>query len=164
MKVTVIGGGSYQWSLGFCSQFINGHLLSDVQVCLMDTDPLPLDIVFQAAQIMNRSSGSPIGLTKTTELARALAGADFVLVSISTGDLAAMEHDLKIPEKYGIWQGFRAVLQSILAIHGFVSFEIKFMQDFSGYHSDNFGIVDNQASLHIILPSNFVAGRDSGKI
>ena len=103
MKVTVIGGGSYQWSLGFCSQFIHGHLLSDVQVCLMDTDPLALDIVFQAAQIMNRSSGSPIGLTKTTELARALAGADFVLVSISTGDLAAMEHDLKIPEKYGIW-------------------------------------------------------------
>ena len=103
MRIAVIGGGSYLWSLGFCSQFIGSQCLSDVRVCLMDTDELPLDLVFRAAQIINSRHGSPIGLTKTTELERALDGADFVLVSISTGDHDAMEHDLEVPEKYGIW-------------------------------------------------------------
>lgn len=103
MRIAVIGGGSYLWSLGFCSQFCDNTRLSDVHVCLMDTDPAPLDLVYEAARIINRNHGSPIDLTKTIELDRALDGAEFVLVSISTGDHDAMEHDLKIPEAYGIW-------------------------------------------------------------
>lgn len=43
-------------------------------------------------------------LEKSERLDDALEGADFVVLSISTGGLDAMEHDLKVPERYGIVQ------------------------------------------------------------
>ncbi|GAG36968.1 unnamed protein product, partial [marine sediment metagenome] len=43
-----------------------------------------------------------ITVQKTTDTDRALDGADFVLVTISTGGLKAMRPDLEIPEKYDI--------------------------------------------------------------
>jgi len=103
VKITIIGGGSYLWSLGFCAQFIRSSHLRDVTVCLMDTDAAALDLVGSAADILNRKQGSPVRLERTGDLNAALDGAQFVLVSISTGGLEAMRHDLAIPEKYGIW-------------------------------------------------------------
>jgi alpha-galactosidase/6-phospho-beta-glucosidase family protein len=104
MKITVIGGGSFVWSLGLCNQLIRSERLSDVSVTLMDVDPAGLDLVRQAAEICNRKKGSPIRMDKTTDLLPALDGADFVFVSIAVGGLDAMQHDLQIPERYGIWQ------------------------------------------------------------
>ena len=40
----------------------------------------------------------------TTDQRDALAGADFVVVTISTGGFASMRHDLEVPERYGIRQ------------------------------------------------------------
>jgi alpha-galactosidase len=40
----------------------------------------------------------------TDDEAAALTEADFVIITISTGGLEAMAHDLAIPEKYGIYQ------------------------------------------------------------
>ncbi len=102
MKVAVIGGGSFVWTLGLCNQFIRGERLDNVTVTLMDVDPVGLDLVYRAADICNRKQGSPVRIDKTTDLARALDGADFVFVSIAVGGLDAMQHDLEIPEKYGI--------------------------------------------------------------
>jgi alpha-galactosidase len=47
-----------------------------------------------------------IGLraTGTTDQRAALGGADFVVVSISTGGFDAMRHDLEVPERFGIRQ------------------------------------------------------------
>jgi alpha-galactosidase/6-phospho-beta-glucosidase family protein len=103
MKITIVGGGSFVWSLGLCNQLIRSECLSDVGVMLMDVDPTGLDLVHQAAQICNRKKGSPIKIDKTPDLSKALEGADFVFVSIAVGGLDAMQHDLEIPERYGIW-------------------------------------------------------------
>ena len=103
MKIAVIGGGSYLWSLGFCNQFIHSRPLAGAQVCLMDLDGPALDLVHRAAEIVNAAQGNPVRIEKTGEMDRALDGADFVIVSISTGGLDAMRYDLEIPEKYGIW-------------------------------------------------------------
>ena len=94
MKIAIVGGGSYLWSPGFCRQFINSEHLRDVELWLTDIDSEALDLVAQAAEILNRKQGSPIRIRKTTQLDRAFDGAAFVLVCISTGDLDAMEHDI----------------------------------------------------------------------
>ncbi len=103
MKITVIGGGSYLWSMGFCRQLISGEGLGDLDVVLMDVDAAALDLVAAGAEILRERVGSAVRIAKTTDVDAALEGADFVLVSISTGGLEAMRHDLAIPEKYGIW-------------------------------------------------------------
>jgi alpha-galactosidase/6-phospho-beta-glucosidase family protein len=103
MKVTVIGGGSYNWVFGFTRQFVHSQYLSDINLVLMDHNPEALELVGGAAEHYNRAHGSPLRIEKTNDLDASLEGADYVLVSISTGGLEAMRHDLEIPEKYGIY-------------------------------------------------------------
>jgi alpha-galactosidase len=103
MKIVVIGGASYIWAFGFLQQFILNNTLPGVEIDLVDKDPVALDHVARAAGMYNISHGSPIVLKKEDDLDRALDGADFVMVSISTGGFEAMQHDLGIPEKYGIY-------------------------------------------------------------
>jgi alpha-galactosidase len=43
-------------------------------------------------------------VTATTDQRAALVGADYVIVTVSTGAFASMRHDLEIPERYGIKQ------------------------------------------------------------
>jgi alpha-galactosidase len=43
-------------------------------------------------------------ITATTDRAEALRDADFVVLCVSIGGLAAMRNDLEIPERYGIYQ------------------------------------------------------------
>ena len=102
MKVTIIGGGSYTWAFGFCRQFVLSEQLQDVHVTLMDTNPAALALVHAAATRFNLAHGSPITLESSSNLEAALDGADYVVVSISTGGLEAMQHDIAIPERYGI--------------------------------------------------------------
>jgi alpha-galactosidase len=102
MKIAIVGGGSYLWSLGFCRQFIQSERLKDIDLVLVDLDPAALALVARAAQIYRRSRGAPTRITTAMDLDSALDGAQFVVVSISTGGLDAMQHDLAIPEKYGV--------------------------------------------------------------
>ncbi len=103
MKITVIGGGSLLWGFGFVRQFAKSEFLAGSNVCLMDIDPEALSLVGAAASRYVDSCSNPIVLQKTDKLDEAMDGADFVVISISTGGLDAMRHDLEIPEKYGIY-------------------------------------------------------------
>ncbi|MET1000459.1 MAG: hypothetical protein ABWZ15_01500, partial [Acidimicrobiia bacterium] len=49
-------------------------------------------------------AGVPMRVTTTTDQRAALEGADYVVVTISTGGFDSMRHDLAVPEKYGIKQ------------------------------------------------------------
>ena len=104
MKITIIGGGSYQWTFGFVRQFVQSKKLVGTTICLIDINREALDCVTQASRLYNERHGTPLVIEATQDLDRALADAQFVLVAISTGDFEAMRHDLKIPEKYRIWQ------------------------------------------------------------
>ena len=103
MKVAIIGGGSYLWSPGFCRQFIRSQRLKDIELALMDRDAQALELVAETVEIMRNQEDSPLRLAKTLDMDAALDAADYVLVSISTGGLEAMRHDVEIPQKYGIW-------------------------------------------------------------
>jgi alpha-galactosidase len=103
MKVSIIGGGSFLWSYGFSRQFVDSQKLKNVHVTLMDKNPYALKLVGSAVEKYNKSKGSPVNFTLTGNIDSALEDSDFVIISISTGGLDAMKHDLEIPEKYGIW-------------------------------------------------------------
>lgn len=102
MKTVIIGGGSFTWSFGFVRQFVNSDI-KDLTVALVDTNPQALELVKTACDIYNKSFGCPIKIETGFDTELMLDGADFVIVSISTGGLQAMKADLEIPEKYGIW-------------------------------------------------------------
>ncbi len=102
MKVTIIGGGSYSWSFGFVRQFVGSPHMQDIDLCLMDIDQEALDLVYAASEIYRDKQESTLRLHKTLDVDRALDGADFVLVCISTGGFDTMQHDLAVPEKFGI--------------------------------------------------------------
>jgi alpha-galactosidase len=103
-KIVIIGGGSYQWGPTFLRDiFIHPQLQGSV-VVLHDIAPEPLDLIFSLAQKLISILDCDFTIQKTLDLDEALQSADFVLLTISTGGLEAMRHDLEIPEKYGVFQ------------------------------------------------------------
>lgn len=104
LKITFVGGGSYNWGPSLINDLILAEKLDGSEVCLLDVHAKPSQEVAAAARAMNDRFGRRFRFTPTTDAAKALRGADFVVITISTGRLAAMKHDLKIPERYGIFQ------------------------------------------------------------
>lgn len=128
MKIVIIGGGSYLWAFGFVKQFVCSEKLKSVEVILVDKNAEALALVYSAGCLFNKTRGNPIRLRKNVNLEAALDKADFVIASLSTGGLDAMQHDLKIPEKYGILHtvgdtvgpgGWLRAVRNIPVFHGF---------------------------------------------
>lgn len=101
-KIVIIGGGSKLWAPGFVTQFIRSDKLGLLEIVLHDIDGAALDLLYQVSLKLN-AGGSNVKISQSTVLEDALTGADFVLVSISTGGLKTMKFDLEIPEKYEIY-------------------------------------------------------------
>jgi alpha-galactosidase/6-phospho-beta-glucosidase family protein len=103
-RITIIGGGSYQWTPKLLVDFVNTPALHDAEIVLHDVDPAPLPKMVELAGHLARLRGTAVTATGTVDRRRALEGADFVVVNISTGGFASMRHDLEIPERYGARQ------------------------------------------------------------
>ena len=71
---------------------------------LQDIDPEPLPAMAQWVEHVAASRSIPLTARTTTDRRDALAGADFVVVTISTGGFASMRQDLEVPKRYGIAQ------------------------------------------------------------
>ena len=105
VKIAYIGGGSRGWAWG---------LMSDLADCDdMSGSVYLYDIDFRAAAnneiIGNKFNGidgaKSVWNYKAVEtIGEALAGADFVVISILPGTLDEMDSDVHTPEKYGIYQ------------------------------------------------------------
>ncbi len=105
MQVTIIGGGSYQWGPSLMADLLltpcfadGGHLV------LQDIDPTPLVKMEALAHRLVDHLGVAATVSTTTDQARALDGADFVVVTISTGGFDSMRVDLDVPARHGIRQ------------------------------------------------------------
>ncbi len=99
-KIVIIGGGSYSWGPQFIRDIAITPELSGSSIVLHDINPEPLDLVFALGEKIITSGGGAYHLEKTLSLDEALTGADFVILTITTGGLEAMRHDLEIPEKF----------------------------------------------------------------
>lgn len=104
LRVVIVGGGSYQWAPKLLLDFVNSPTLCDAEVVIEDVDPSPIPTIVALAEHLAGLRGVGLRVTGTTDQRAALAGADFVVVSISTGGFASMRHDLEIPARYGIRQ------------------------------------------------------------
>jgi alpha-galactosidase len=104
MQVTIIGGGSYQWTPELLADLLGTESLHGMHVVLEDIDPEPLPKMAALAHKVDEALGSKTTVSTTTDQKKALEGADFVIVTISTGGFESMAVDINVPARYGIRQ------------------------------------------------------------
>jgi alpha-galactosidase len=102
-RICFIGGGSYNWMPKLLGDLA---LTPDLEgtVVLHDINPTALDDIQRYGRRVFEKTGSHFSIETTTDLEQGLDGAEFVVVTITTGGLDTMALDLDIPEKYGIFQ------------------------------------------------------------
>jgi alpha-galactosidase len=102
-RICFVGGGSYNWMPKLLGDLA---LTPDLHgsVVLHDLNPAALDDIQRYGRKVFEHTGARFTLETTTDLERGLDGAEFVVVTITTGGLPTMAIDLDIPEKYGIYQ------------------------------------------------------------
>jgi alpha-galactosidase len=101
-RIVVVGGGSYQWVPKLLVDIVNTPSLADAHLVLEDVDPRPLPTMEDLARHLVSLRGTAMRVSTATDQRAALEGADFVVVSISTGGFDSMRHDLEIPQRYGV--------------------------------------------------------------
>ncbi|HEV2642548.1 MAG TPA: hypothetical protein VGT98_07570, partial [Candidatus Elarobacter sp.] len=74
------------------------------EIVLHDIDPAPLEPMADFVRHVVGLQGIGMTVSTTTDRRAALAGADYVVVTISTGGFESMRFDLEIPERHGIKQ------------------------------------------------------------
>lgn len=104
MRVTIIGGGSYQWTPELLADLLGTESLHGARIVLEDIDPHPLVKMQALGELLNDDLRAGATISTTTDQKEALEGADFVIVTISTGGFASMSVDLDVPARYGIRQ------------------------------------------------------------
>lgn len=103
VKIAIIGGGSYGWTHKIVSDLCLQEDLEG-EIMLEDIDPEPLKLTAPLAKMISERAGGRFSVSSTTDQTEALTGADFMILTISTGRLKTMWHDVEIPRKYGIHQ------------------------------------------------------------
>jgi alpha-galactosidase len=104
MQVTIVGGGSYQWSPKLICDLFGMPSLAGMHLVLCDIDPEAVSKMEKFAHLAAERMGVKATVSSTTEQARALEDSDFVVVTISTGGFESMAVDLDVPAAHGIAQ------------------------------------------------------------
>src|SRR6266436_7479505 len=103
-RIVIIGGASLQWVPKLFLDIVNTPSLAEAEIVLQDINPEPLPDLADFVRHVVGLAGVGITVDATTDRRQALAGADYVVVCISTGAFESMRHDLEIPERHGIKQ------------------------------------------------------------
>lgn len=104
MKICMIGGGSVQWTPVLVADIARTPELAGASFVLYDIDATALDLLRRAAERTVRELGADIIIEATNDRRAALRDADYVILCVSIGGLAAMRNDLEIPREFGIAQ------------------------------------------------------------
>jgi len=103
MKITFVGGGSYAWTPRIVCDMLLTPGLADAEYVLLDIDKKTSDLTKAYLEELSKRIGIKGKFVSTNNQTKALQGADYVIITISTGGLEAMAQDLAIPEKFGIY-------------------------------------------------------------
>jgi alpha-galactosidase len=103
-RVIFIGGGSYQWVPTLFRDIAVNPALENATFVLHDIHEERNRELAEVCRILASKLRAPIRVETENILSNALLGADAVILCISTGGLDAMEHDIEIPKRYGIYQ------------------------------------------------------------
>lgn len=103
-KICFIGGGSTQWVPKLFRDILFCDTVQGAEFCLHDLVPEKSERMREACDIIQQKLGRNMRVTVDHHLDTALKDADIVILCISTGGLDAMEIDVELPKKYGIYQ------------------------------------------------------------
>ncbi|MDZ7264557.1 MAG: alpha-galactosidase [candidate division KSB1 bacterium] len=101
-KIVFIGAGSLGFTRGLVRDLMTFPLLKDAEIALVDIDSERLKFAKQACEKIIRMGNYPAQVTASLNRRDVLKDADAVLVTILCGDTSVWQHDILIPEKYGI--------------------------------------------------------------
>ena len=105
MKLAFIGAGSTIFMKNIVGDMLHFESLRDAQVSLMDIDPGRLAESELVVRKMIAAKGGGMTVEATTDRARALDGADFVVTAFQIGGYRpSTVIDFDIPKKYGLRQ------------------------------------------------------------
>ena len=103
-KVVLVGCGWVSWAPRLINDLTLSPGLEVIQYVILDIDEIAGKKVVEFGRrlVQKRNLACTFEFTKNPK--EAYKDADFIVITISTGGLDAMEYDLKIPEKYKIYQ------------------------------------------------------------
>ncbi len=103
-KIVMVGGGSYNWSPRLLCDLVQTPELENSEVVLLDINLTAAKEVKTAIDRICADNKKKFNFIATSDEDKAFKDADFVVITISTGGLDMMQHDIAIPEHYGIYQ------------------------------------------------------------
>jgi alpha-galactosidase len=101
-KIAFIGAGSYGFTRSLVRDVLTFPLLQDATLALMDIDAERLEFAKKSVQKIVDLGKYPARVMATMDRAEALEGADIVIVTILAGGVDVWQHDILIPEQYGV--------------------------------------------------------------
>ena len=103
-KIVLIGGGSYAWSPKIVKDMLLTPQLADATFVLYDIDAAARSLVARVPPAgPGPRAGGQARILATGDRLEAFRDADYFVITVSTGGLDAMAHDLAIPEEFGIY-------------------------------------------------------------
>ncbi|HEX7008417.1 MAG TPA: hypothetical protein VF184_00450 [Phycisphaeraceae bacterium] len=103
-KIVIVGGGSNAWTPQIVRDILLTPSLARSHIVLHDIRKKASDLNKAFLDLLQPRLGSQATIVSTNQQARAFDKADYFIITISTGGLDAMAHDLAIPQRYGIYQ------------------------------------------------------------
>jgi alpha-galactosidase len=103
-KIVIIGAGSTEFTPGLLADLVTSPNLRSLEVALVDIDATTVDTMTRLAQRMSDAKGAALKISGTTDRREALLGADIVTTTIAVGGARTWEADVRLSERYGIWQ------------------------------------------------------------
>jgi alpha-galactosidase len=100
-RVVLIGAGSAMFTRGLVADLLRSG--AELDLALVDVDPVALDIVTKLASKMIAARRAPITLSASVDRREALPGATVVICTIGVGGRRAWEQDVFVPRQYGIY-------------------------------------------------------------
>lgn len=101
-KIAFIGAGSYGFTRGLVRDVLTFPLLQDATLALMDIDPERLEFAEKSVRKIIDLGKYPAKVEATLDREKALEGADVVIVTILAGAVDVWQHDILIPERFGV--------------------------------------------------------------
>lgn len=102
-KIVIVGGGSNAWTPAIVKDILLTESLRESEIVLYDIDKKASDLCKAYLDKLTEKLGLNPKIVSTDKIAPALKGADYILITISTGKLPSMAHDLAIPEDYSVY-------------------------------------------------------------
>jgi alpha-galactosidase len=104
VRIVFIGAGSVVFTRNLTRDILTFPELGDIELVLMDIDAEKLSGAEKLVSRMVETAKLPVRVSATTDRRRALAGAEYVVVTIQAGGVGQWEEDIRIPEKFGVNQ------------------------------------------------------------